>query len=309
MGLEENVVPMPRFCEDKSIVVVKIGGSVLRDLHAYRRCAQWLVTRRSERPQDRLVVVVSARHGVTDELLRLAEEVSPVPDHRALDLLWSTGELQSVALLTLCLHDAGVGAVGLNVHELGLTLSDRAVGAGGTRLNALRLQAALARDAIVVVPGFLARGPGDVILSLGRGGSDLTAVRLAVALGATCELVKDVPGYFTSDPNRDVGARPIPVLDSAAALEMEAAGCELVQRQALEAAADAHVPVIIRSLDTDAPSTLVRPPASGRLSTSRATVAPVAESPTEDADADADVYPVWAAADGVSGGHGAPPLR
>jgi aspartokinase len=267
-------------------VVIKLGGSVLRDLAAYRTCATQIrdrlitqipeqnsaqITQRNH-PQitqitqitesadsgtpERLVVVVSARFGVTDELLRLATEACDAPDARTLDLLWATGELQSVALLTLCLHDVGVSAIGLNVHELGLSLDGRD---RGTRINALRLQASLARHQVVVVPGFLARGPGDALVSLGRGGSDLTAVGLAAALGAPCELIKDVPGYFTADPHTTGDARPLPEIDAATALAMADEGCDLVQRQALEAADAAGVLLVVRSLDAAATSTRVHP--------------------------------------------------
>ena len=112
------------------------------------------------------------------------------------------------------------------------------------QVRPLRLRALLADHDVVVVPGFLARGGGDAIVSLGRGGSDLTAVLLAAGLGAArCELLKDVPGYFTADPKRDPDARPIPSLAYARALEMADDGCELVQRHALEAAREHGVAV------------------------------------------------------------------
>jgi aspartate kinase len=133
-----------------------------------------------------------------------------------------------------------------NVHQAGLLLPADAVTPGAARMSPLRLRALLATHDVVVVPGFFARGAADAIVSLGRGGSDLTAVVLAAGLGASCcELLKDVPGYFTADPKRDPDARPIAALSYERALEMSAGGCELVQQHALEAARTSRVPLRI----------------------------------------------------------------
>jgi aspartate kinase len=227
------------------VAVVKIGGSVFIDRLAYGRVAAHLRARVEGDPAARLVVVVSAEFGHTDALLDEARSLATEPDAAALDLLWSTGELRSVALLTLSLRAAGVDATAFNVHATGLSVesgSDRLV------LNPLALRGALARHAIVVVPGFLAtRGPR--VVTLGRGGSDWSAVMLAAALGASrCELIKDVDGYFTDDPHASKDAQLIPALDYDEALRMADAGCPLVQRQAIAAAAAARLPIVVRSL-------------------------------------------------------------
>ena len=126
-----------------------------------------------------------------------------------------------------------MAAVG--IHQAGLSEPDQCESSGHPSLRPLRLLALLDANDVVVVPGFLARGGGDRIVSLGRGGSDLTAVLLAAGLGAVrCELVKDVPGYFTADPKRDPDARPLRRLTYARAIEMADDGCELVQRHALD---------------------------------------------------------------------------
>jgi aspartate kinase len=233
-----------------SIAVVKIGGSVLTVPAAYRRAAAFIAGRVAEEPGTRLVVVVSAEHGMTDALFETACGLSATPDPAMRDLLWSTGELRSVALVALRLQALGVLATGVNVHQTGLLEPDTA-GAAGRRtvFRPLRLLELLATHDVVVAPGFLARGDGDSIVSLGRGGSDLTAVLLAVGLKAIrCELVKDVPGYFSSDPNRDPDARHLPAIDYAAALAMASDGCELVQQAALEAAEQHALPIVVRSM-------------------------------------------------------------
>ena len=241
--------------------VLKVGGSVLRDDPSYAATARFLRDRLTERPDERLVVIVSAQYGATDELLAEAEAITSDPHSDALDLLWSTGELRSVARLTLHLQRIGVSAIPFNVHQAGL-VADRI---SGTTVRPLRLLAALAASRLVIVPGFLGVSAGGTITSLGRGGSDLTAVLLATAVRAhACELIKDVPGYFTGDPHRDAQAQPIHDLTIDDALRMAEAGCDLVQRAALAAAAQADLPLVIRSMDAAAPVTRCHPRAPSR---------------------------------------------
>jgi aspartate kinase len=150
-----------------------------------------------------------------------------------------------------------VDAAAINVHQTGLVEPDLPDG-GRARLRPLRLRALLAAHDVIVAPGFLARGTADTVVSLGRGGSDLTAVLLAAGLQArVCELVKDVPGYFSADPNVDPGARHLPTLDYSRALAMADDGCELVQRQALETACECGVTLAIRSMSPRAPHTVI----------------------------------------------------
>jgi aspartokinase len=234
------------------IVVLKIGGSVLTGPPAYFTAASFVARRLDELRRGRIVAVVSAEHGQTDALLQTARAFSTTPDPAALDLLWSTGELRSAALLALALQAVGIRAAAANVHQTGLVR--QSAGAGPARVNALRLHALLAAHDVLVVPGFLARGECDAIVSLGRGGSDLTAVLLAAAIHAdACELIKDVPGYFTADPHRDAAAQPIHDLGIDEALRMADGGCDLVQRAALAAAANADLHLVIRSMDAAAP--------------------------------------------------------
>ena len=224
----------------REIAVVKIGGSILINAGAYRRAAIFVRSMLRANPEERFVVVVSAQEGATDSLERSARKIHREPNSAARDLLWSTGEIRSVALLTLHLEALGVHAAPLNIHEAGLTLPETVREAGHIRLNAGRLAGVLADFPVAVVPGFFATNAASQIVSLGRGGSDLTAVLLAEGLRACrCELIKDVPGYFTADPHQDSAARHIPFLSFEQAISMAAEGCNLVQRQAIEAAARA----------------------------------------------------------------------
>lgn len=234
------------------VAVIKIGGSILTSARAYRRAAEFVCSRHSKAPHERLVVVVSAQEGVTDSLEQLATNIVSSPKPAALDLLWSTGELRSVALLTLHLQALGVHATGLNIHEAGLIVpGNRAeASAANLRLDPARLSSILENHTVAVVPGFFATNGLHSVVSLGRGGSDLTAVLLAAGLGATCcELVKDVPGYFTSDPHKNPNALPIPFLTFDHAVELADEGCDLVQRKAIEVAARYNLPLVVRSVN------------------------------------------------------------
>ena len=254
----------------RDIAVIKIGGSILTSAVAYRRAAKYVGETLAANPEERIVVVVSAREGATDELERIAKKIHPEPNSAAHDLLWSTGEIRSVALLTLHLEAIGVRAAGLNVHEAGLTLPESDRQARRIALHAGRLSEVLADFSVAVVPGFFATNRARQIVSLGRGGSDLTAVLLAEGLRACrCELIKDVPGYFTADPHEDASARHLPFLSFEEAISMADEGCNLVQRLAIVAAQKCGLPLVIRSVH--------RKTKSSRVATARVELARDAE--------------------------------
>jgi aspartate kinase len=243
----------------ETIVVWKVGGSILSGTKAYRRVALYLKQRTKVAPEEKLVVVVSAQKNATSVLERRARHIVRSPGVRALDLLWSTGELRSVAVLALHLEALSVRVVGLNVHETGLQIADAAgVNSPRPTLVGRSLRHAVASHAVVIVPGFLAARADQAIVTLGRGGSDLTAVLLAIGLRASrCELLKDVPGYFEEDPHRNACAAHLPSLGFDEALRMAERGCDLVQPQALQAAAYSGLSLVVRSLDERAPSSVI----------------------------------------------------
>ena len=229
----------------RPIVVVKIGGSILTGVESYREAARFVAGRRRREPDAQLVVVVSAQHGQTDELEATARVLVADPAAAPLDLLWSTGELRSVALLALALQAEGINAAGANVHQTGL----RRDAGGRLGFSAAALRALLASHDVVIVPGFLACSAADGIVSLGRGGSDFTAVRLAAGLDARrCELIKDVDGYYAADPKANPHADQLLHLDFERSLEMADAGCALVQREAIETARAHALPLVVRSM-------------------------------------------------------------
>lgn len=241
------------FSVRQKIVVTKLGGSILTGPASYTRVARFLAERLAAHPEENLVLVVSAQNGETDALLREAESIVDSPGDAALDLLWSTGELRSVARLALHLQAVGIRAAALDVQRTGLRVAARGLGVARAEFNSANIRAALAAHRVVIVPGFLATDNAGAIVTLGRGGSDLTAVLLAAGLGAMrCELIKDVPGYFTEDPNANPSARHIPSLSFARALAMAESGCDLVQRAALEAAERCDLPIVVRTLNESA---------------------------------------------------------
>ncbi len=245
-------------CSLRKTVVIKLGGSVLADADSYGQASRFIVRRLHRCAEERFVVVVSAQEGLTDELESLARGITKEPNPRTLDLLWSTGEMRSVALLTLHLEQLGVAAVGLNVHETGLRFNNSSP--ADARIESLsgELRRAFHDHSIVVAPGFFGTLTSGTLVSLGRGGSDLSAVLLAQELEAEqCELIKDVCGYFTEDPNVNGRAEHLPRLSYEQALDMADAGCELVHRGAIRAARAAGLQLVVRSLDDTAPPSIV----------------------------------------------------
>jgi aspartate kinase len=247
-------------CE--SVAVIKLGGSIFTGPISYGRAARYIGQRLAANPEENLVVVVSAQNGATDALLREAQAIVSEPNDAALDLLWSTGELRSVARLALHLQAVGIPAAALDVRQTGLRIAARGLGVAKARFEATNIRKALGAQRVVIVPGFLATDDAGDIVTLGRGGSDLTAVLLARGLGASrCELIKDVPGYFTDDPNLSASARHLPSLSFAQALVMADGGCDLVQRAALEVAEQSDLPIVVRSLEENAAESWVTTPA------------------------------------------------
>ena len=234
-----------------SIVVQKYGGSVLTGQDAYLQAARHVA--RTVKQGKRVVAVVSALAGVTDQLFAQAHGIHNQPAAGALDLLLASGELQSAALLALALHRQGIDdATALNPWQLGLRTDGSHGDARITRINPLPLQVKLSEHQAVIVPGFLGRGKDDALTTLGRGGSDLSAVALAHALQAeACEFFKDVPGYFSADPNRVKGTLHRPAVTGEEAMLLSRYGCRFLQDKAIAWAMKTRCRVLLRALGED----------------------------------------------------------
>jgi aspartate kinase len=238
-------------------VVMKFGGTSVADPEKIRRVAARLVA--TKRAGARVVAVVSAMGYHTDELLDLAHEVSPQPKPRELDMLISVGERISCALVAMAISDLGTDAVSLTGSQAGI-VTDTAHGkAKIVEVKAHRIHSALDDDRIVLVAGFQGVSTDFDVTTLGRGGSDTTAVALAAALGAdACEIYTDVDGVFTADPRVVPTAQKLHAVTYEEMLELAASGAKVLALRSVEFARNHGVMVHVRSTFTDEPGTWIR---------------------------------------------------
>ena len=241
------------------VVVQKFGGSSLADPSGILRAAQRIARTREQGYQ--VVAVVSAMGDTTDELGDLAAGVSARPRPSDLDALLSTGELVSSALLAIALADLGQAPVTFTGSMAGVITDSVHGKAQITDVRPDRLRTSLARGEVPIVAGFQGRTKkGKKVTTLGRGGSDLTAVALAAALGAgICEIYTDVDGVYTADPRIVPNARKIGVLSSEIMLEFAASGCKVLHLRCVEYARRFGIPIHVRSSFVPAPGTLILP--------------------------------------------------
>ena len=238
------------------IVVMKFGGTSVADAEKIKRAARRIVEKRAQ--GYRVVAVLSARGKTTDELILMAEEVSPAPDPREMDMLLSTGERISCALCAMAINDLGHRAISLTGSQAGIVTDTSHTKARIIDVRADRINAALGDDRIVLVAGFQGVSTSRDVTTLGRGGSDTTAVAVAAAVGAeVCEIYTDVAGVFTADPRIVPEARKLPVVSFEEMLEMAASGAGVLQLRSVEYARNHGVRIHCRSSFEDAPGTVV----------------------------------------------------
>ena len=229
-----------------ALIVQKYGGTSVADPERMRNVARHIASTRANGHQ--LVVVVSAMGKATDNLLQLAHQVSANPPSREMDMLLTTGERISMALLCMALHDAGVDAVSFTGSQVGIITDTVHTKAKILEVKGDRVRAALADNKVAVVAGFQGISTAKEITTLGRGGSDTTAVALAAALEAdSCEIYTDVTGVFTADPRVVPQARKVPVLQFDEMLEMAGAGSKVLALRSVEFARNHDVPIHVRS--------------------------------------------------------------
>jgi aspartate kinase len=237
-------------------VVQKYGGSSVADVQKIRKVAEKIAaTRRSGAD---VCVVVSAMGDTTDELLGLAKQVSPAPPRRELDMLLSAGERISMALLSMALQDLGVPAISFTGSQSGIITTDAHASARIVEVRPFRVQEELGRGKVVIVAGYQGVSTKKEVTTLGRGGSDTTAVALAAALGADCEIYSDVAGVFTADPRVVPDARRLDTLSYDEMQELAAAGAKVLNAQAVEFAKEKGIAIHARSTFGGADETVVR---------------------------------------------------
>ncbi len=236
--------------------MMKFGGTSVADAERLKRAAARIVERAEQ--GQRVVAVLSARGQTTDELIRQAEEVSPTPDPRELDMLLLTGERQSCALCAMAINDLGHRAMSLTGSQAGIVTDTSHTRARILQVRADRITEALDLGWIVLVAGFQGVSTARDVTTLGRGGSDTTAVALAAAVEAdVCEIYTDVAGVFSADPRIVAGARKLPAVSFEEMLEMAASGARVLQLRAVEYGRTHGVRIHVRSSFEAAPGTLV----------------------------------------------------
>ena len=242
-------------------VVQKFGGSSVADAASIKRVARRIAA--TKQAGNDIVVVISAMGDTTDDLMDLAQEVSPQPAPRELDMLLTTGERQSAALLAMALSDVGIPARSYTGSQAGVITTAAHGNARIIDITPGRIEKSLEAGDLVIVAGFqgVSQTTKDVT-TLGRGASDTTAVALASSLGADCcEIYSDVDGVFTADPRIVKGAQRIPEISYEEMLEMAACGAKILHLRCVEYARREDVPVHVRSSFSDTPGTWVMDPA------------------------------------------------
>jgi aspartate kinase len=235
---------------------MKFGGTSVADAERIKRAARRIVDKRDA--GFKVVAVLSARGKTTDELIAAAEEVSSAPDPREMDMLLSTGERISCALCAMAINDLGHRAISLTGSQAGIVTDQSHTKARILDVRADRIRTALDADHIVLVAGFQGVSETHDVTTLGRGGSDTTAVAVAAALGAEeCEIYTDVDGVFSADPRIVPDARKLPLVSFEEMLEMAASGAGVLQLRSVEYARNHGVRIHCRSSFHDAPGTVV----------------------------------------------------
>jgi aspartate kinase len=239
-----------------ALVVQKYGGSSVADAEKIRNVARRIAATRDE--GNEVVVVVSAMGDTTDELIQLARQVNPSPPERELDLLLSTGEVVSCALMAIALNHLGYKAVSLTGAQAGIETDTVHSKARILRLEPKRVVRELERGNIVIVAGFQGVTRDMDVTTLGRGGSDTTAVALAAALKAQrCEIYTDVEGVYTADPRIVPEARKLKEIGYEEMLELATLGAKVMHSRAVELGQLYRVPILVASSFSDAPGTLI----------------------------------------------------
>lgn len=241
-----------------SLIVMKFGGTAVADPEKVSRAAERAIAERRKGRQ--VVVVVSAPGEMTDDLIALAHRVTPEPEAREMDMLLATGEQVSIALFAMAVRARGFEAISLTGPQAGIEADARHTRARIVRIRPAAVRRELRRGRIVAVAGFQGRGPGADVVTLGRGGSDLTAVALAAALRAErCEIYTDVRGVYTADPRVVPEARLLRRIGAEAMLELSGSGAQVMQARSIAVAHRFGVRIHVRSAFDPRPGTWIVP--------------------------------------------------
>ena len=239
------------------LIVQKYGGSSVSDVDKLNKIAQLIATVKKQ--GFNVVVVVSAMGKTTNQLIEMAKAISPDPPRREMDMLLSTGERTTMALLCIALQKEGVDSISLTGSQAGIITNDRHNDARVIEVRPVRVQDEVEKGKVVVIGGFQGVSYKRDITTLGRGGSDTSAVALAAALNAErCEIYSDVDGVYTSDPKIVKGAKHLPEISYQQLQEMSEAGAKVMNAQAVQFAKEAKIALYARSTFSPGRETLIK---------------------------------------------------
>jgi len=240
-----------------ALIVQKYGGTSVGNTERIKNVAGRVAA--TKQAGNQVVVVVSAMSGVTDSLIKLAKEIQELPNEREMDMLLATGEQTTIALTAMALHALGHKAVSLTGAQAGIVTDGVHTKAKIANITPKRCHELLDAGHVVIVAGFQGETPDQQITTLGRGGSDLTAIALAAALKADlCQIFTDVDGVYTADPRIVKSAQKIPVISYDEMLEMASLGSKVMQSRSVEFAKKFGVVFEVRSSFNDNPGTIVK---------------------------------------------------
>ena len=239
------------------LIVQKYGGSSVSDVDRLTKIAKMIAAVKEQKFD--VVVVVSAMGKTTNQLIEMAKAISPDPSRREMDMLLSTGERTTMALLCIALQEEGIDSISLTGSQAGIITNDRHNDARVIEVRPIRVQDEVEKGKVVVIGGFQGVSYKRDITTLGRGGSDTSAVALAAALNAErCEIYSDVDGVYTSDPNIVKDAKHLPEVSYQQLQEMSEAGAKVLNAQAVQFAKEAKIALYARSTFSSGKETIVK---------------------------------------------------
>ncbi|MDD3225260.1 MAG: aspartate kinase [Clostridium sp.] len=239
-----------------SIIVQKYGGSSVASIEKIRNVARTVVRKKNE--GNSVVVVVSAMGDTTDNLLNLAKGISEEPDKRELDALLSTGEMMSSSLLAMAIKNEGFDAVSYTAYQIGMKTSGQYGKSLIEDMNTLKINKSLKEGKIVIIAGFQGINEKGDITTLGRGGSDTTAVAIAVKLKGSCEIYTDVDGIYSTDPRQYKAAKKLNEIDYEEMLELASLGAQVMHSRSIELGQKYGVPIYVGKSCENIKGTFIR---------------------------------------------------
>ena len=239
-----------------AVIVQKYGGSSVETIEKIKNIAERIIKRKSE--GNDMVIVVSAMGKTTDHLIKMAHDISPDPDKRELDVLMATGEQVSMSLLSIALNHFGADAISFTGQQIGIKTNGSHTKSKIADINEEKIREEHRKGRIVIVAGFQGVNELNEITTLGRGGSDTTAVALAAKLRAQCEIYTDVDGIYTIDPRLYPRARKLDCISYDEMLEMASSGASVMHSRSIELAEKYKVPVLVALNTGDIPGTIIK---------------------------------------------------